>query len=100
MLLLSPSLTPPHSTPSLSPTHLDSGGLRSLSLSSLLVQLLDGILNDVGPEISLKVGDLSHAGHRILCAVLEDVLVGVGAGQCDSDALPSIHYDYICTQEI
>lgn len=42
----------------------------------LLVKLLDGLLDYVGPEVSLKVGDLRHTRDTIVCAVLEDVLGG------------------------
>lgn len=55
-------------------SYLNSGCLGSLSLSSLLIQLLDGVFYDVGPEISLKVGDLRHTCHRFLRTVLEDIL--------------------------
>lgn len=61
-------------TPFLPPPYIAGSSLRGLSLSGFLVQLLDGVLDNVGPEISLKVRDLSHARDPILRAVLEDVL--------------------------
>ncbi len=48
-------------------------GCLSLSLLCLLVELLDGLLDDVGPKVTLKVRDVRHTVARV-CRVLEQVL--------------------------
>ena len=57
-----------------SPTHLAGGLLRGLPLSGLLVQLLDGLLYHIGPEVPIEVGDFRHTGDLIIRAGFEDVL--------------------------
>lgn len=48
--------------------------LLPLPLLLLLLQLLDALLQYVGPEVALKVWQLLGAGQPVLCCLLEDVL--------------------------
>lgn len=48
--------------------------LLSLPLLFLLLQLLDALLQYVGPEVTLKVWQLLGTGEPVLCCLLEDVL--------------------------
>lgn len=48
--------------------------LLSLPLLLLLLQLLDALFQDVGPEVALKVRQLLGAGQPVLRSLLEDVL--------------------------
>lgn len=50
--------------------------LLPLPLLLLLLQLLDALLQHVGPEVALKVRQLLGAGQPVLCGLLEDVLRG------------------------
>ncbi len=50
--------------------------LLLLPLLLLLLQLLDALLQHVGPEVAFKVRQLISAGQTILCRLLEDVLRG------------------------
>jgi hypothetical protein len=78
------------------PPHLGglAGGavLLPLALLLLLLQLLDALLQDVGPEVALKVWQLFGAGEPVLRGLFEDVLqdrgktgitnsVGLGDGE-------------------
>ena len=44
------------------------------SLLGLMVQHSDALLYDIGPKVSVKVGDVCHAGDALLHTVLEDIL--------------------------
>lgn len=48
--------------------------LLPLPLLFLLLQLLDTLLQHVGPEVALKVRQLLGTGQPVLCCLLEDVL--------------------------
>ena len=62
----------------LSSSHLRCVGagyvLLLLPLFRLLFQLLDALLQHVGPEVPLKVGHLVGPRQTVLCRLLEDVL--------------------------
>lgn len=48
--------------------------LLPLPLLLLLLQLLDTLLQYVGPEVTLKVWQLLGTGQPVFCCLLEDVL--------------------------
>lgn len=48
--------------------------LLSLPLLLFLLQLFNALLQDVGPEVALKVRQLLGAGQSVLRGLLEDVL--------------------------
>lgn len=49
--------------------------LLPLSLLFLLLKLLDTLLQDIGPEVTLKIWQLLGTGQPVLCCLLENVLV-------------------------
>ena len=48
--------------------------LGCLPLLGLLVQLLDILFNDIGPEVPFEVWKLCDTGNTIFYAVFEDIL--------------------------
>lgn len=50
--------------------------LLLLPLLLFLLQLLDALLQHIGPEVAFKVWQLISAGQAVLCRLFEDVLKG------------------------